>query len=199
MFDHQKSIFLIPLPVGNPTAIVSTLAELVTFQFEAFQEILKSSKKVKRILELVCFLDWDIVRPGLGIYLSMSSSESNLALVFSIILENKPSSTMDIQNRGKISLYNLPCSPSINMGYTMVIHMQVKRRLGPKGQIVLPKDIREMLGVKPGSEVILEVTGDEVKIKPANKPETYFDRFGNTSRKLTKLVDIKKIIEEEYQ
>src|SRR5271157_454129 len=90
MFDHQKSIFLIPLPVGNPTAIVSTLAELVTFQFEAFQEILKSSKKVKRILELVCFLDWDIVRPGLGIYLSMSSSESNLALVFSIILENKP-------------------------------------------------------------------------------------------------------------
>ena len=77
--------------------------------------------------------------------------------------------------------------------------MQVKRRLGPKGQIVLPKDIRDMLGVKPGNEVILEVTGDEVKIKPANKPETYFDRFGNTSRKLTKLVDIKKIIEEEFQ
>ena len=78
-------------------------------------------------------------------------------------------------------------------------HMHVKRRLGPKGQIVLPKDIREMLGVKPGNEIILEVTGDEVKIRPSNKPETYFDRFGNTSRKLTKIVDIKKILEEEYQ
>jgi AbrB family looped-hinge helix DNA binding protein len=76
--------------------------------------------------------------------------------------------------------------------------MQVKRKLGPKGQIVLPKDIREMLGVKPGNEIILEVTGDEVKIRPSNKPETYFDRFGNTSRKLTKIVDINKIIEEEY-
>jgi AbrB family looped-hinge helix DNA binding protein len=76
--------------------------------------------------------------------------------------------------------------------------MQVKRRLGPKGQIVLPKDIREMLGVKPGNEIILEVTGDEVKIRPSNKPETYFDRFGYTSRKLTKIVDIKKILEEEY-
>ncbi|NMC05908.1 MAG: AbrB/MazE/SpoVT family DNA-binding domain-containing protein, partial [Candidatus Lokiarchaeota archaeon] len=61
--------------------------------------------------------------------------------------------------------------------------MQIKRKLGPKGQIVLPKDIREMLGVTPGNEIILEVTGDEVKIRPSASPETYLDRFGHTSKK----------------
>lgn len=78
-------------------------------------------------------------------------------------------------------------------------HMQVKRRLGPKGQIVIPKDIREMLGVKPGNEIILEVTGSEVIIRPLNRPDTYFERFGNTSSKLTKPVDIKTIIEDEHR
>ena len=77
-------------------------------------------------------------------------------------------------------------------GFTSLSPHASEKETRAERQIVLPKEIREMLGVKPGNEIILEVTGDEVKIRPSNKPETYFDRFGNTSRKLTKIVDIKK-------
>ena len=40
--------------------------------------------------------------------------------------------------------------------------MRVPRKIGPKGQIVIPKIIREYLGVKPGDTVILEVREKEV-------------------------------------
>ena len=63
---------------------------------------------------------------------------------------------------------------------------------------MLPKDIRDMLGVKPGGEIILEVSPDEVKILPSNKADAYFDRFGCTSRKLHKEIDIKRVVEEEF-
>jgi AbrB family looped-hinge helix DNA binding protein len=42
----------------------------------------------------------------------------------------------------------------------------MRRSLGEKGQIVIPKDVRNYLGLKPGSEVILEVRGRELIIKP---------------------------------
>lgn len=35
----------------------------------------------------------------------------------------------------------------------------------PKGQIVLPKDIREALGLKEGDRVTVEVEGDHVSIR----------------------------------
>ncbi|MCP8308550.1 MAG: AbrB/MazE/SpoVT family DNA-binding domain-containing protein [archaeon] len=44
--------------------------------------------------------------------------------------------------------------------------LRLKSKVGPKGQAVIPKEIRDMLGIKPGSEVIFEVKGDEVVVKP---------------------------------
>ena len=35
--------------------------------------------------------------------------------------------------------------------------MNIKRVMGEKGQVVVPKDIREHLGIRPGSEVVFEV------------------------------------------
>jgi len=39
-----------------------------------------------------------------------------------------------------------------------------KKRIGPKGQILIPKPIRDALGLHPGVEVMIEVRGDEVII-----------------------------------
>ncbi len=38
-------------------------------------------------------------------------------------------------------------------------------RVGPKGQVVIPKAIRERLGIEPGDEVVVEQNGREVLIR----------------------------------
>jgi AbrB family looped-hinge helix DNA binding protein len=44
-------------------------------------------------------------------------------------------------------------------------------KLGPKGQIVLRKEIRRAIGIKPGSMVRETVRGDEVIIRPVGEEE----------------------------
>ena len=79
--------------------------------------------------------------------------------------------------------------------------MEKKTTVGPKGQIFIPKDIRDKIGIKEYSEVIVDTVDDTViikKLKPASV--TYVDYYCTTySKKLTKRVDIKKIIEEQYE
>jgi AbrB family looped-hinge helix DNA binding protein len=38
-------------------------------------------------------------------------------------------------------------------------------KVGPKGQVVLPKAIRDRLGIEPGDEVTVEQDGDEIRIR----------------------------------
>jgi AbrB family looped-hinge helix DNA binding protein len=40
-------------------------------------------------------------------------------------------------------------------------------RITSKGQITIPSEIREQLGLKPNSEVVLEVEGNTVRIRRA--------------------------------
>ncbi len=40
--------------------------------------------------------------------------------------------------------------------------------VSPKGQITIPLEIRQQLGVKPKDKVIITVDGDEVRIAPAH-------------------------------
>jgi AbrB family looped-hinge helix DNA binding protein len=79
--------------------------------------------------------------------------------------------------------------------------MEKKMTVGPKGQIVIPKDIRDKIGIKEYSEVIVDTVGDSViikKLKPASV--TYVDYYCATySKKLNKRVDIKKLTEEQYE
>ena len=79
--------------------------------------------------------------------------------------------------------------------------MEKKTTVGPKGQVVIPKDIRNKLGIKEYSEVIVDIIDDSVIIKKV-KPESvsYVDYYCTTySKKLTKKVDVKKITEEQYE
>ena len=60
--------------------------------------------------------------------------------------------------------------------------MEKKTTVGPKGQVVIPKKIRDKIGIKEYSEVIVNIIDDSVIIK-----------------KLTKKIDVKKIAEEQYE
>jgi AbrB family looped-hinge helix DNA binding protein len=72
------------------------------------------------------------------------------------------------------------------------------KNVGPKGQVVIPKRMREALGLKPGVEVTLELRDNEIVIKKPEVNGSYAEYFTTTSApKLKKWVDIKKILEEE--
>ena len=72
------------------------------------------------------------------------------------------------------------------------------RNIGPKGQVVIPKNIRETLGLNPGVEVTIELRGNEVVVSKPKIDGTYTEYFAATSSpKLKKTVDIKKIISQE--
>jgi AbrB family looped-hinge helix DNA binding protein len=77
--------------------------------------------------------------------------------------------------------------------------MKIKRTIGPKGQIVIPKDIREYLSLKPGSPVTLEVREGEVVIRPETNPEEFVKKFCEFPKKLTEKIDLKRIYEEELE
>lgn len=89
----------------------------------------------------------------------------------------------------------------INVNYTYNIYMEMKTTVGPKGQIIIPKEFRDKIGIKEYSEVIVDVVDDSViinKIKPESV--SYVDYYCATySKKLTQSVDIKKITEEQKE
>jgi AbrB family looped-hinge helix DNA binding protein len=46
------------------------------------------------------------------------------------------------------------------------------RRVGAKGQVVIPKGMRDELGLQPGAEVEFELDGATVRILPAGSAAT---------------------------
>jgi antitoxin PrlF len=41
-------------------------------------------------------------------------------------------------------------------------------KVGIKGQVVIPKEIRDEIGIKPGDEVTFEPNGSEVRVRRVN-------------------------------
>jgi AbrB family looped-hinge helix DNA binding protein len=44
-------------------------------------------------------------------------------------------------------------------------------KVGPKGQVVIPKSIRDRIGIRPGDEVVFESGDEEVRIRRADRDE----------------------------
>ena len=71
--------------------------------------------------------------------------------------------------------------------------------LGEKGQIVIPKDVREYFGLKRGSRLLFEVKNDEIIIRP-QKDEEFAEEFCSiVKEKLTKKIDIKRLYHEQIE
>ncbi|MBO3803218.1 MAG: AbrB/MazE/SpoVT family DNA-binding domain-containing protein [Candidatus Brockarchaeota archaeon] len=76
--------------------------------------------------------------------------------------------------------------------------MSKSRTIGPKGQVVIPEEMRRALGMKPGARVRFELRGKELVVKPEVELEEYVEYYSRTfAKKARKQVDLKKLIEEE--
>ena len=50
-------------------------------------------------------------------------------------------------------------------------------RVGTKGQVVIPKELRDELGIEPGDEISFWRDGDHVALRPARRGERLRGRF----------------------
>lgn len=58
-----------------------------------------------------------------------------------------------------------------------VILMSMTQRVGSKGQVVIPKELRDELGIEPGDEVSFWRHGDHVAMRPLHRRAPLRGRF----------------------
>lgn len=68
-------------------------------------------------------------------------------------------------------------------------------RLGAKGQIVVPKAVREQLGLKEGDALMLVVDGQRVILRA--RPASFTDAMRGLHKEVWEGVDVDKWLEEE--
>jgi antitoxin PrlF len=54
------------------------------------------------------------------------------------------------------------------------------QRVGAKGQVVIPKDLRERAGLGPGANVSFEQVDDGIIVRPADRASTLRGRFSGS-------------------
>ena len=65
--------------------------------------------------------------------------------------------------------------------------------MSPKGQVVIPEDVRERLGFKAGTKFVVYGTGDQVILKPLQQPlAPDFDNFLREARREARRVGLKR-------
>lgn len=62
--------------------------------------------------------------------------------------------------------------------------IEEERKVGPKGQVVIPKTFRKSMKIVSGSQVVFEVTDDGILIqKPTGKTEEVFKEVAEKGEK----------------
>ena len=54
------------------------------------------------------------------------------------------------------------------------------QKVGPKGQVVIPKKFRDKLGIEPGDEVIVSLSENGVLIQPVHATQSLRGMFAGT-------------------
>ncbi len=76
--------------------------------------------------------------------------------------------------------------------------MIIKRKIGEKGQLVIPKDIRNELDLHVNDDVLIEVSDNKILIEKEKDPEEFLKDFLNVPKIKRTKKTIKEMIIEKY-
>lgn len=79
----------------------------------------------------------------------------------------------------------------------MVILPGMTSRVGPKGQVVIPRQLRVELGIHPGDEVEVWRDGDHLALRPVVSRAPLRGRFAGEP--LTKVLDRERSVERDRE
>jgi len=85
----------------------------------------------------------------------------------------------------------------------VLLVVKLKIKVGPKGQIVIPKLLREAYGIKEGGYVIVEPLGDKIVIRSIGDPrevlEWIRERRKRLKSRMARLGDLEGVdLEDEF-
>ena len=99
----------------------------------------------------------------------------------------------NIRGRGEVGKYKFKLY--------LTTSMRARRVVGPKGQVVIPKHMRDLLGLREGTEVVVELVEGGVLIRKRSSLRAsaeYVDYYvQTTSPKLRERVDLRSLLERE--
>ncbi len=76
--------------------------------------------------------------------------------------------------------------------------MDIERKVGPKGQIVIPEEIRRIAGIKPRSYVLVSLEEGKIFIRPEKiKISELLEQYAKKHGGHIKNLDLDKLHEEE--
>lgn len=77
--------------------------------------------------------------------------------------------------------------------------MYVHRKVGAKGQVVVPEEIRRALGIRPGTEVEFDLREKEAILRKSNAREALEDFFNDLPKKKKLVIDSDALYDEEME
>ncbi len=75
--------------------------------------------------------------------------------------------------------------------------MQKEAKVTSKGQIMVPREVRRALGVKPGDKIIFEQNGPDISVRPARRKSVFakYRGIGNPGISSGRAAALRKIRE----
>ena len=80
---------------------------------------------------------------------------------------------------------------SINLGYTyvlleVILLIEEEMKVGPKGQVVIPRAMRKALKIEPGTKVLFKLEDDKLILKkPAFDAVAVFQRVAKSGKSVS--------------
>jgi AbrB family looped-hinge helix DNA binding protein len=75
---------------------------------------------------------------------------------------------------------------------------RIRAQIGSKGQIVIPKAVRDELGLRPGDGAYVFTHGGHAHIEKENALASWEEFFAGPKKKLPKDIDFDALFEESY-